>query len=435
MIKNALLLIAGMLVFFVVVGVITGGPASQSAQAQPRGSGPERSVARRDGSDDLHGLATIELPKGWKSLGLAEVIGASHDMSASERLARHADRHAAVFRFARDQHNSMGGHARDPELLNVVLLNPVERTTTPLRGFSIERYYSPMAGTIPLDDPRWKSAQDGRFSWRWLEMNDHFGTDNAPRWAMVMYDAEKHVRLDLFVWRKRYSYDKALAFLRDRMASIRITSALHAHFSQAGTYEERIASLREANIERFLEALVPLQVPSPASDGGVAFGPSTAAWVDGDRKALRVLRLIGQVPLDDRVVRDKHGRPELLLHLKPGQYPGPTRSAVPSLYLGMLYWNPDTQRWHRSMLQSATAEEHHPLVPFEESVCAALPDTRSVYLVLSRHYYQPYALDDSRDIDAFLADAAFWSGELAAGKIVARAVLPATFANTTPREE
>ena len=431
MLKTALLVIGGTLVFFFVVGVIVGEPAAESGSDQSRQGTARESASSSADPGDLHGLAHLELPKGWQSLGLSEVIGAYDGMSASELLARHADREAAVFRFARDRQNDIGGHARDPELLNVVLLNPVQRTDTPLQRFSIERYYSPMAGTIPLDDPRWQSAQDARYSWRWLEMNDHFGTDAAPRWAIAMYDAEQHVRLDFFVWRKRYKLDKALAFLRARMESLRVTSALHAHFSQEGTYDERITRLREANIDRFLRALAPLQVQTPA-DGSVTFGPSTAAWVDDDRKALRVLRVLGRVPLDERITWDTHGRPVLPLQLKRGQYPGATRDGLPSLYVGMMYWNQESQRWHRSMLQSATADEQHPLLPFEDVVSTALPDKQSVYLVLSRHYYQPYALDDTRDIHEFLEDAAFWERELTAGKIVTRAVLPVTFTGARP---
>ncbi len=432
MIKNVLLIVAAVLVVFFVIGVITGGPTSQASQASARDEKPagSKAVEADRGPGDLHGLATIDLPKGWVSLGLAEVIGPRGEMSVPEQLARHADSRAAVFRLAKDRHNDIGGHARDPELLNVVLLNPVDRTSTPLKDFSIERYYSPTGSTIPLDDPRWQSAEDGRYRWLWLEMNDHFGTDEAPRWAIAMYDAEKHVRLDFFVWRKRYKFEQALTFLRTRLESIRIASALHAHFSQEGTYDERIAKLREANIAHFLQALAPLNV-SPPANGAVTFGPSTAAWIDDDRQALRVLRLLARVPLSERTTRDQYGRPVISVQLERNQYPGATRNGLPSLYLGMLYWNDSTQRWHRSLLQYPTTDEQHPLLPFEETVSASL-DRGSAYFVMSTHYYRPYALDDAREINEFLDAAAFWERELAAGRIVPSGVLPATFAGVRP---
>ncbi|MCW5897894.1 MAG: hypothetical protein KIT10_01385 [Flavobacteriales bacterium] len=44
--------------------------------------------------------------------------------------------------------------------------------------------------------------------------------------------------------------------------------------------------------------------------------------------------------------------------------------------------------------------------------------------MLSRHYYQPYALDDAREIGAFLDDCAFWEKELLAGRIVDSVIRP-----------
>lgn len=413
MIKTLLLIVLAVLLLFFLIGVITGGPQKAGdTTAKPSTNDP----------GNLLGLAHVVLPKGYVPLGLADVPGGRDGLSPAEQLERHNDRQAAVFRFAKDRRNSLGGHALDPELLNVVLLNPVELDPQPLLRFSIERYYSPTGTTIPLDDPRWRSGSDARYTWRWSEMDDHFGTGRTPRWAIVFLDPARHVRLDLFVWRKRMALDEALDMLRGVMDALRTTPLHRAHFDRGGSYEERMDRLREAHIGAFFAALVPLGIIMP-EDGGIAFGPATAAWIDADRRALRVLRLLGTVPGADQLPRDDFGRPVVPLKLKRGQYPGPTRDGVPSLYLGMLYVDPGTGRWHRSMLQYATADERHPLMPIEAAVCERL-DPRAAYVVLSRHYYQPYALDDARETGAFLNDCAFWEQELRAGRIVQGDVHP-----------
>lgn len=414
MIKTIVLIVIGVLLLFFIIGVITGGPTKR-----------EGSMKQGAAADigDLLGLAQVELPKGFEAMGLADAPGPNENLSATERLERHLDDRAAVFRFAKDRRNDLGGHARDPILLNVVLLNPVERDPDPLLRFSIERYYSPTGSTIPLDDPRWRSDADGTYQWRWLEMDDHFGTDNSPRWAIVLYDPSKHVRLDFFAWRKRYSLEAALDLLRTVMASVRTTPLLATHFDRTGTPAERLERSREANIARFFTALEPLGVQAPAS-GGISFGTSTAAWIDDDRRALRVLHILARIPEAADFKRDPFGRPVVPLRLKRGQYPGPTRDGLPSLYLGMLYFDSSTGRWHRSFLQYPSAEEQHPLLPFEDSICARL-DPKAIHVVLSRHYYQPYALDDAREIDAFLADRAKWQQELLNGRIVAKRVTEA----------
>src|SRR5690606_733955 len=109
--------------------------------------------------------------------------------------------------------------------------------------------------------------------------------------------------------------------------------------------------------------------------GGTSFGRAAAVWLDEDRRATRVLRLLAAVPLPHgalKAKRDNRGRPILPLVLQPDQYPGPTRDGLPSLDLQMLYWNPALDRWQRSFVQKPTTQEEHPLLPFEEAVVARL---------------------------------------------------------------
>lgn len=420
MLKTLLLVALGVLVLLFLIGVITGGPAKRAAAPK---QDPPAADARDPG--DLHGLARVQLPKGYSALGLDDVPGAMTGMSDAELLERHSGPRAAVFRFEKGQRMAWSGQALDPELLSIVLLNPQAPDADPLKGFSIARYYSPTGSTIPLDDPRWKTASDAQYQWRWLEMDDHFGSDHPARLAIALLDPAKHARLDLFVWRKRYSLEAALTLLRTMMGSLRITPLRDAHFGRAGTYQERMARLRDANIARFFAALRPLGV-EPPPDGGTAFGPSTAAWMDDDRGALRVLRVLASVPGADKFTRDAHRRPIIPLRLQPDQYPGPTRDGLPLLDLGILYHDARTGRWHRSFLQTATSNEQFPLLPFEQAACARL-DPSAVHVVMSAHYYQPYALDDARELGGFLAECDRWRHELLHGRIVEGEALPAGF--------
>ncbi len=384
----------------------------------------EREVAESADAGDLHGLASVVLPKGYRARGL---VGADRTLSAEEQLLRHDEQRPLVFRFEKDARNDWGGNARDPELLNIVLLPPTDRADVEgaLQRFSIERYYSPMGDTIPLDSPRWRSGEDARYRWRVLAMNDHFGTDHQPRWAIAMLDPNRGVRIDFFVWQKRFKQDKALAHVRGMLDSLQVTPALDAHFAQTGGVEERLTRLRDSNLSAMFDALAPSGVQPPAP-GETAFGRAVAVWLDDDRKAVRVLRLLAAVPLPHGAVkakRDGRGRPLLPLVLQPNQYPGPTLNGVPSIPLQMLYWNPALERWQRSFVQRATAQEEHPLQPFEEAVVAHLeqqPGARdTVYVTLGAHWFHPPALDDTREIKRLLDESERWQMELLAGRIVA----------------
>jgi hypothetical protein len=376
---------------------------------------------------DLHGVATVRLPRGYRSLGLS---GADHSLDPREQLARHDENQPLIFRFERDPQNDWGGHARDPELLNIVLLPPNANSDAALQDFSIGRYYSPTGSTIPLASPRWENGGDAKYRWRILAMEDHFGTDHQPRWAIAMLDAARGARADLFIWQKRARRDKALATVRDILDSLEIKPALGEHFSQTGGIEARLAKLREANIEHVFSALLPMGVQPPSS-GATSFGRGVAVWLDEDRKAIRVIRILASVPLPNGAAnaqRDKRHRPLLPLAMKPDQYPGPTLDGLPMLPLNMLYWNPALERWQRSLVQQGTGNEEHPLLPFEAEVVKRLdeqPGGRdAVHIILWAHWFQPPALDDARGIAGLLEQSQFWQQELLAGRIVGGKVLP-----------
>lgn len=368
---------------------------------------------------DLHGLGQVTLPAEFRLRGLD---GADRALPPPAQLERHQDPRGLVFRFEAHASNDWGGHARDPVLLNVVLLDPAQPAERNARRFSIGRYFSPMGDTIPLDSPRWQQRSEAGLLLRWLAMDDHFGTEHAPRWAMSLHDPARALRLDMFVWRKRYSQDEAQALLRAAHASLQFTAAREAHFARADSHNLRMDRLRETNVARFFVALAPWGLVPPAR-GATTFGPDSAAWLDSDAKALRAMRVLAAVPLPAELPRGALARPQLPLVLKPGQYPGPTIGGLPSLELQLLYWNAEGQRWHRSGLQRASTNEAHPLLPFEAAVAERLPSREQAYLVMARHHYRPPALDDTADVAGFVAEAERWRGELLGGRILA---LPAT---------
>lgn len=378
---------------------------------------------------DLYGLATAVLPRGYRALGLD---GSDRSLSSSEQLARHDERAPLTFRFIRDPSNDWGGHPKDPELLNIVLLPPSvrEKPDEALQRFSIDRYYSPTGETIPLDSPQWEAGSNDRYRWRVLSMKDHFGTAHEPRWAIAMLDPARGIRLDFFVWQRRMKQADAVQMLRGMLETLQLQPALAEFSAQPGGVQARLERLREQNLAGVFEALASFGLQAPAA-GETTFGRGVAAWLDEDRAAVRVLRVLASVPLPYGAAKaktDGRGRPKLPLVLKPEQYPGPTMDGLPALDLQMLYWNPSLSRWQRSGLQQSTTQEEYPLLPFEEAVVARLEKAHgardAVHLILAGHWFHPPALDDARRIGPWLEECAQWEAELLAGRIIGGEIRP-----------
>ena len=399
------------------------GAAILFAWMHSRAQAREREAAETLAAGDLHGLATITLPRGYQGRGLAS---GDRDLSIPEQLARQDETLPLTFKFTKDPSNDWGGHAKDPELLNVVLLPPAMRDADVLlRRFSIERYYSPAGDTIPLDSAQWQGGGDDRYRWRVLSMNDHFSTDHPPRWAVVMLDATRGVRLDLFVWQKRMEQPQALAMLKKLLDGLQVKPTLAAHFAQTGGVEARLDRLRDDNLATMFAALIPYDVRTPAP-GETTFGRGVAVWLDSDRKAARVMRVLASIPLPDGALqanRDRYGRPLLPLILKAGQYPGSTIDGLPALPMQMLFWNPALERWQRSELQRPSTDEADPLLPFDQAVVDRLDQQQgardAVHLVLGEHWFHPPALDDTRRVGPLLEEAKQWESEVLAGRIFA----------------
>jgi hypothetical protein len=409
--KFALMLAGVVLALLAVIGFIVGPQPAKATRETAVRVDPQQA-----GGFDLHGLARVPLPKAFRFRGLDVYNG---HLSPAEQLAQHDDPHGLVFQFDAHASNNWGGHARDPMLLNVVLMNPADAVANAQRGFSIGRYYSPTGSTIKLDDPRWNEQRETTAAgaervWRWLKMNDHFGTDEAPRWAVTVHEPERAVRLDFFVWRKKMSLKEARAFLTRTLDTLIVHAARDAHFQRPGTHEERLAAMREARVAQFFDALAPLGVARPVPSG-VTFGPDAAGWIDPGSGTLRALRVLAQVSLPADTARDRWGRPLLATVFRP---------EMPYVHLSLLYWDPGSAGWRRTELLSPTNDEAWPLQPFEREVVARLPDRNSVYFVHQTHVYRPPALDDAANVGDYLAHAERWRSELLAGRVLALPAQP-----------
>jgi hypothetical protein len=103
-------------------------------------------------------------------------------------------------------------------------------------------------------------------TWAWQEMDNHFGTDHAPRWAISVHEPARALRPELCVWRKRMTLDEARALLARTIEVLVVHPARAAHFQhfqRGGTHEERMSALREDRITKFFTALAPLGVARP----------------------------------------------------------------------------------------------------------------------------------------------------------------------------
>jgi len=369
------------------------GPNRRAVLAGLAAAAATPALAAADTVHELHGLGRLRLPPAWRMRGLDT---RDRSLPPAAQLERHDARMPLVFQFNADARNSWGGHALDPLLLNLVLLNPAAPGANPERGFSIGRYGSPTGGTIPLTDPRWQRREEGEGDtkrvWRWLAMDDHFGSPGEPRWAISVYEPARAVRLDLFAWRRKLTREAAEQLLTAVLGSLQITPARATLFARAGT--DHLVQLRERQIAACFAALAPLGVAAPAP-GTVSLGLDTAAWLDDDGRALRVLRVLGRLPLP--------------LPLPPGTT---TLPGAPQRPPEVLTWHADSARWRKSGLGRSLGPADWPLLPIEAALAARLPDREGAFLVLPFHAYQPPVLDDAAGIHAYLADAERWRAAL-----------------------
>ncbi len=385
--------------------------------------GGRQAVGTKATRIDLLGLATIELPRGFQLVGMVDA-GDQPDYFYSilkNEVAPHfaRDRNAATFRLEQDQSHDWGGYLRDPVLLTVTLYNPAlpapdADTVRPVR---VHSYYSLIEDqNIAADAPRWNSEREGDLRWRWLDMDDR----GQPRWVVILTDPARHLRLDLFTWKKKYSLDEARTLLRHTATSLQTKATLAQHFQLVTSAEQRIAVLTEQRFAECERLLTELGLPRLRA-GEPVLGTEIAALLEPSRYWLTVARLIGSVPLAADTPRGLQGRPEIALTLKPGQYAGGgTIDGLPNLKIVMLYWDDSTASWRASELQARTADEGDALSPLLQAVAAHLTDHTSAHLLRMTNVRLSPERVDPEDLPEFLSDTQIYQTDLAAGRIVAK---------------
>ncbi|MBK9235070.1 MAG: hypothetical protein IPO19_03000 [Rhodoferax sp.] len=370
---------------------------------------------------ELLGLASVELPGRFQLVGMVDAGEAPSDYTLKTTVAPAAarDRSAATFRLEQDQSHDWGGYLRDPVLLTITLYNPAlpapdADTVRPVR---VHRYYSPIKDqNIAADSPRWRSEREGSLRWRWLEMQD----SGDARWVVVLTDPARHLRLDLFAWKKKYNLDEARALLRAAAASLQPTAALAQHFEQAANVEQRVAALTEQRLAEYERLLVGLGLPRLRADEPV-LGDTVAALLERASGTLTVARLIGSVALSAATPRGLQRRPEIALALKPAQYVGSgTVNGLPNLKIVMLYWDDSAGRWRASELQARTAREDEALPPLVQAVATRLTDHARAHLLRVTSVRLSPEWSDPARLPKFLSDTQAYQTDLAAGRIVAR---------------
>ena len=231
---------------------------------------------------DLYTLGTVELPTSFKLNGLLNVSMDSRLPATVENVLKyHKNSREAIFEFKEGEKRNWGGYALDPVLLNICLFNAnlSKDQKLEVKEFSVKRYYSPVPQeNIPMNSSLWQKEELGKRLWQWREMKDHFDTNkNRNRWAIILIDEEKGVRLDFFTWQSEYSLASAKRRLSQIADSIKPSSRLASHFKLASTYESRMEEERNKQINN-LEAELKSCGISKLVPGQTVFSTECAVW-------------------------------------------------------------------------------------------------------------------------------------------------------------
>ena len=100
-------------------------------------------------------------------------------------------------------------------------------------GTTINRFYSPTDDAPDFAALAWTRQESaGAVTLRAVGLNDVYQAGNPARWLVILVDAERRVRVDLFLWRSAYSLDAGLTLARSVAASARPNAAaLAAYFA------------------------------------------------------------------------------------------------------------------------------------------------------------------------------------------------------------
>jgi hypothetical protein len=373
---------------------------------------------------DLAGLASIELPSGFKPVGRGQ-DGPRTGSFDPATLGQHRNDYQITFRLEQGQRALPGGRLANPVLLHVTLFNPARPKPDPTRiSFTtIPQFYPPAGSDRPRLDAHFEAQ-------RWLDdevtgdavtraaaTNEGRGdsASNRPpeRWLVIHVDPTRRIRVDLYALRTMYSLDEARTLVRRVAESVRTTPKLAELFVGVNDAEARDDARFEARVRSALAALGQCGIRS-MGPGMVAWSDRCASWLSEDRRYLRVARAIGRIP-SSAVAKGAQGEPQFAVTLPRGR--SATLAGPSDFRVAQLFWRDAAKGWAIAGFGGTLHDDDTPDAPIITSITPRLHDRGSVYLVALSSYDLERSPDDVTIAD-FLAEANRVAAALRDGKVV-----------------
>ena len=342
---------------------------------------------------DLAGLATIELPAGFRPVGRGQDgPRAGHFDPAT--LDRHRNDYQITFRLEQGQRTPPGGKLANPVLLQVTLFNPAKPKpdATRISFTTIPQFYPPAANDRPRLDAhftaqRWlDDVLTGDAVTRVAATNEGQGdsASNRPpeRWLVIHVDPTRRIRVDLYALRTMYSLDAARTLVRRVAESLQATPKLAELFGGVNAAEVRDDARFESTVRWALAALDQCGIRS-MGPGMVAWSDRCASWLSEDRRFLRVARAIGRIP-SSAIAKGAQGEPALTVAMPPGRS---AKLAGPSDFrIAQLFWRDAAKGWAIAGFGDKLHSDDTPDAPLITSITPRLRDHGGVYLVAFASY-------------------------------------------------
>jgi hypothetical protein len=377
---------------------------------------------------DLAGLATVELPAGFKPVGRGQ-DGPRTGSFDPATLGQHRNDYQITFRLEQGQRTLPDGRFANPVLLHVTLFNPAKPRPDPTRiSFTTISQFYPRAGND-------RARLDAHFAaQRWLDddvtgdavtrvaaTNEGRGdsASNHPpeRWLVIHVDPTRRIRVDLYAWRSLYSADDARALVRRVGESLQTTPKLAELFGGVDDGAARDDARFEASVQSALLALSGCGIRS-IGPGMVAFSDRCASWLSDDRRFLRVARAMGRIPVAE-TRGDGRSVPELQVEVPPGR--SARLHGQSDFRLTQLFWHDAVKGWVIGGFGEPLHGDDAPDAPLITAITPHLRDRTTVYVVAMASY--DLRLSPERaTIAEFLAEADRVAGALRDGKVVLPAV-------------
>jgi hypothetical protein len=374
---------------------------------------------------NLSGVATVQLPRSFHAHGPRRSGQKTGQHFDPAELEFHRNERQITFRFEEKQRRNMGGYFLDPVLLNVTLLNPAFPVpdAASITYTTIDRFYPPVDNDLPrfaahFAAQRWlpdvrlgaavtrvAAANEGR--------GDNLVSGPPERWLVIHIDPVRHVRVDLYTWRKEYSLDEARALVRRVAESVEVTPRLREVFESVKTVDAREAAIHTRAVT---DAVGRLRASGIASlnPGDIAWSPTCAAWLSSDRRYLHVARSLGRVPLA-AATREPREPPAFRVNELPNR--SPLLVGPPDFQMLMFYWDPGPARWSLEGLGSRLYDDEPRESPLVTAIASRLTDRANVSLVsLARYDLKFWA--ERVAVDAFFVESDRSAAALRAGTLI-----------------